>query len=74
MFAASDSRPRKDFGGVMRHRFQWWGNLSVSAPGPSQVPTLESFELDGRYLSAEKQILIDALTDWIWSEESGWAR
>ena len=58
----------------MASMLQWWGNLSVSAPGPMQVPTLETFALDGRYLHAEKKILIYALTEWIWSEESGWMR
>jgi hypothetical protein len=51
---------------------QWQGNLSVTAPGPLEVPTLESFVLDGRYLYAEKQVLIDALELWLTCASLPW--
>ena len=47
----------------------WLGNLSISH-GTYDVPTLESFELNARYLYPERQILMEALEKWIWAE--GW--
>jgi hypothetical protein len=47
----------------------WTGNLSITY-GRCDIPTLESFELNARYLYPEKQILIEALEQWIWAE--GW--
>jgi hypothetical protein len=48
----------------MVHRFQWLGNLGISR-GIYNVPTLESFELDARYLYEEKMILVMALETWL---------
>ena len=53
----------------MKSALHWFGNIgAVGAPDPG-VPTLESFELDGRYIYEEKQNLIHALEDWLWAEE-----
>ena len=43
---------------------QWLGNLSLTHNG-YEVPTLESFALDGRYLYWEQGILIEALEHWL---------
>ena len=56
--AVSDSRTGTDK--VM----QWLGNLSLTHAG-YEVPTLESFALDGRYLYWEQGILIEALEHWL---------
>jgi hypothetical protein len=42
----------------------WLGNLSAGS-GSHEVPTLESFRLNGRYLYWEKQVLIDAIESWL---------
>jgi hypothetical protein len=52
----------------MTNAIHWFGNLSLTR-GIDDVPTLESFELDGRYLYHEKRILVDALEDWLWAEQ-----
>lgn len=52
----------------MQSALQWRGNLSISN-GEFEVPTLEDFLLDGRYLWNEKQKLIDAIEDWLWAEQ-----
>ena len=54
----------------MKSALHWFGNIgAVGAPDPG-VPTLDWFELDVRYLYAEKLNLIEALEKWIWAE--GW--
>ena len=57
----------------MQNTLQWLGNLSVQYDG-YDIPTLDSFALDGRYLYWEKQILIDALEHWFanWNREFGY--
>ena len=57
----------------MENSLQWWGNLSLTHNG-YQVPTLESFALDIRYLYPEKQNLIQALEQWLenWNREFGY--
>lgn len=47
-----------------RNSLRWVGNLSLMH-GAYEVPTLDSFELDGRYLYEEKQKLVDALESWL---------
>ena len=48
---------------------QWRGHLIVAYSG-YDVPTLDAFALDGRYLYWEKQILIEALEHWLESLEA----
>jgi hypothetical protein len=57
----------------MTNAIHWFGNLSLTR-GCDDVPTLESFELDGRYLYHEKRILVDALEAWLenWNREFGY--
>jgi hypothetical protein len=57
-----------------KHIFTWFGNLSVTAPGPLEVPTLESFELNECYLFPEKQILVESFEQWLanWNREFGY--
>lgn len=58
----------------MKNSSPWFGNLSVTSCGIN-VPTLETFALDGRYLYPEKQILTEALEQWLQSKEYwGWLR
>jgi len=53
----------------MRNTLQWRGHLIVAYSG-YDVPTLDAFALDGRYLYWEKQILIEALEHWLESLEA----
>jgi len=44
---------------------KWESTLSQSWQG-YEIPTIMVFELDERYLYPEKQILIEALENWLW--------
>jgi hypothetical protein len=56
----------------MSSAIHWWGNVSVT--GRNEVPTLEDFVLDGRYLHWEKKNLIEAFERWLetWNSEFGY--
>jgi hypothetical protein len=54
---------------MMQNSLQWRSTLTVGA-GSYLVPTEDTFVLDARYMFPQKQILMDALEEWLESLEA----